>query len=78
MSLAIDVDKVAAVLLAGDWYEVVEASFSLDAYEFIWGEQLLHGGGRAGICSTGFSFKISGGALIAGPLDQITAVRYRA
>jgi hypothetical protein len=39
MSLAIDVDKVEAVLLADGWHEVIfyegKSSFTLDAYEFV-------------------------------------------
>lgn len=36
MSLAIDVDLVREVLLADGWHEVLDASFGLDAYEFLW------------------------------------------
>jgi hypothetical protein len=65
MSLAIDVDKVTGVLLADGWHEVVEKSFMLDSYEFLWwpeGEQqgkepqIAHGGGDSGVCATGFQF----------------------
>lgn len=72
MSLAIDVDKVGAVLIDGEWYVVLDQSFTLDSYEYLWwsrGEgavntmggdydpDILHGGGQSGICATGFSFK---------------------
>ena len=36
MSLRIDVDTVTAVLLADGWHEVADASFVLDAYEYLW------------------------------------------
>jgi hypothetical protein len=35
MSLAIDVDRVAAVLLADGWHTVSNDSFELDAYEYL-------------------------------------------
>lgn len=49
MSLAIDVDKVTAVLLADSWHEVAAASFALDSYEYIL-ERPHHPGDRC--CST--------------------------
>jgi hypothetical protein len=61
--------------------EVADASFDLDAYEYIHGHDsggdaiLLHGGGDAGITSTGFGFKESGGGWLYGPLTAILAVR---
>lgn len=86
MSLAIDIDHVRAVLLAGSWYEVADASFGLDSYEYLWHSspearrrgdfQTVHGGGNSGVCATGFSFKTSDGDRLAGPLTAITAVRY--
>jgi hypothetical protein len=86
MSLAIDVDRVSAVLLADGWHEVAAGSFTLDSYEYVWwpSEQarargdfdLLHGGGRSGVCATGFQLT-SGDDLIAGPLTAILAVRIR-
>lgn len=72
MSLAIDVDHVTAVLIHGTWYTVLDDSFALDSYEYIWWErgpdtrnqwggdvdpELLHGGGHNGICATGFAFR---------------------
>jgi hypothetical protein len=43
MSLAIDVDKVRAVLVGGTWYRVAssrkdrkKSTFSMDSYEFLW------------------------------------------
>ncbi len=84
MSLSLDVDKVTAVLLVDGWHEVAEDSFGLDSYEYLWwppgladGKEphVLHGGGRAGICSTGFQFKSDAGDAISGPLSAIQAVR---
>jgi hypothetical protein len=85
VSLAIDVDDVTAVLLADGWHEVADASFELDAYEFVWASGgaredalLMHGGGASDICATGFTFREEGAAteMIAGPLSAVLAVRY--
>lgn len=66
MSLALDIDKVTAVLLSDRrWYSVMEKSFVLDAFEFIFKHEedddgeIVHGGGNSGICATGFRFKTS-------------------
>jgi hypothetical protein len=90
MSLAIDVDRVSQVLLSDGWHTVVNKSFTLDSYEYIWhhegskDSELMHGGGSSGVCATGFSFQASpqpgsnqkAGELIAGPLTAIQAVRH--
>ena len=75
MSLAIEVDDVVAVLLADGWHTVYEDSFYLDSYEFLWGEQVLQGGGQSGICSNGFTFKSADRSYLSGPLTAILAVR---
>ena len=36
MSLSIDVDLVTQVLLGDRWYQVADASFAVDSYEFEW------------------------------------------
>ena len=36
MSLAIDVDEVTGVLIAGKWYGVWDHTLSCDAYEYVW------------------------------------------
>lgn len=74
MSLAIDVDKVSAVLLADGWHEVTGASFDIDSYEFLHQDVLLHGGGSSGVCAAGFVFT-SGDITMYGPLTAILAVR---
>lgn len=81
MSLAIDVDHVTEVLLADGWHQVLDGSFTLDAYEYLWYSagnpdeaQILHGGGNSGVCATGFGFKSSDGWLY-GPLTAIQAVK---
>lgn len=87
MSLAINIDHVTAVLIAGQWYDVADDSFDLDAYEYIWHRrnpnrypdddpQLMHGGGHSGICATGFVFRTKQGDRMAGPLTSIQAVRH--
>jgi hypothetical protein len=88
MSLDIDVDAVTEVLL-DRWYVVSEGSFTIDAYEYLRHSeedtgsaddfQVLHAGGRDGICATGFAFtpKDDAGVVtrIAGPLTAIRAVK---
>jgi hypothetical protein len=80
--LYIDTNSVTEVLLSDGWHSVEsdkagDSTFDLDSYEFHWGEMLVHGGGRHGVCAIGFAF-IEGKARIAGPLTAILAVRYRA
>lgn len=93
MSLAIDVDKVKAVLLADGWHEVQNDSFALDSYEYLWSGRhgwtvadayehdrepmIMHGGGASDVCATGFTFQ-NGADRLGGPLTAILAVRYRA
>jgi hypothetical protein len=78
MSLAIETDTVAGVLLADGWHPVKEKTFDLDAYEFVHGETLIHGGGKGGVCAAGFTFvESSSDMVLAGPLTAILAVRYR-
>jgi hypothetical protein len=84
MSLEIDPEDVLDVLLADGWHEVLERSFTLDAYEFVEsGGFVLHSGGNSGVCSTGFMFKTSSpefpgsdaAVIISGPLTAILAVK---
>ena len=75
MSLAIDVDKVSAVLLADGWHKMADQSFDLDAYEYVHGSETIHKGGQADVTSTGFTLKDDGGYIMYGPLTAILAVR---
>lgn len=75
MSLAIDIDKVRRVMVGGEWFEVTDKSFTLDAYEFMWGDELQHGGGQSGVCASGASWSSPGGRMFC-PLTAIQAVRY--
>lgn len=81
MSLAIDPAEVREVLLVdGHWHCVVAGSFTLDAYEFVDGEFVLHGGGASGVCATGFMFvdrhaAVRDEVIIVGPLSAIVALR---
>ena len=84
MSLAIDVDRVSAVLLIDGWHKVDfnkedTSSFALDAYEYIQknegrDDEILHDGGADGICATGAAWSEKGSP-IACPLTSILAVR---
>ncbi len=77
MSLYIDVEKVTAVLIAGQWYPVVGNSFGLDSYEFHYGDQVVHRGGQSDVCATGFAFQTDDRSTewISGPLTAIQAVK---
>lgn len=80
MSLAIDTATVTNVLLAGEWHEVARGSFSLDSYEYVEDDDVVHGGGHSGVCATGFAFVPRGGngsSVVSGPLTAIQAVRTR-
>lgn len=77
MSLAIDVDEVAEVLLPDGWHKVADKSFVIDAYEYMDGKELVFGGGHAKevIPSTGACWKESNGAMVYCPLTSIIAVK---
>lgn len=79
MSLAINAGAVQAVLLER-WHTVQPGSFSIDSYEFLDGDDdrafVLHGGGRSGVCASGFEFQKTDNIWIAGPLTAIQAVSY--
>jgi len=83
VSLRIDVGDVTGVLLEDGWHRVEMldegiSSFDLDAYEFVEGDLLLHGGGVSGICSNGFTFhEIDENGVrrnLMGPLTSILAI----
>ena len=77
MSLAIDTDLVAAVLLIDGWHEVAGNSFDLDSYEFMWEGRCVFGGGQDKLVpATGFGFNTESGTRIAGPITSVLAVRY--
>jgi hypothetical protein len=46
MSLAIDCDAVEAVLLVDGWHGVVNHSFAIVPYEFVWQGEVVLGGGQ--------------------------------
>jgi hypothetical protein len=83
MSLAIDIDKVSAVLLADGWHECGD-TFSFDAYEYVWeaggcggslrDAQNFWGASTHGQSSTGFIFHEDGRA-VCGPMSSILAVK---
>lgn len=74
MSLAIDTNRVTRVLLADGWHQVADQSFDIDAYEYVWDDELIHGGGNSGVCASGFAFHTTSGTYIAGPLTAILAI----
>jgi hypothetical protein len=81
MSLAINPERVIRILLADGWHDCADASFDLDAYEFI--EQYdkgktrtIFGGGQdKQVPSTGFVFTdTESGNQLFGPITSIIAV----
>jgi len=70
MSLAIDVNKVTAVLISGERMFVKPGSFDLDAYEFRYGDRHddFIGGGL------GYHFRTEEGGLYYGPIEAIQMV----
>jgi hypothetical protein len=87
MSLAINMPKIARVLLADGWHEC--RGISIDAYEFgahywkHWPSGPDHEfsakqgyvGGQDGVCAAGFSFTDTAtGQTICGPMTTILAV----
>ena len=76
MSLAIQVNDVAAVLLTtGAWLPVERGTFNIDSYEYFDGDETLHGGGRSGSSAAGFQFRSPDGQEVSGPLSAIVAVK---
>ena len=80
MSLAIDVDKVCAVLLADGWHQVDWArgrdgqwssSFSYDAYEYTYGDHYVQDDKNS---STGYEFW-EGMLRVCGPMLAILSVK---
>ncbi len=76
MSLALDVSRVEQVLLMDGWHRVANASFELDAYEFI------HAAGRTIIAgqptlipSMGGRWTEPDGSVVACPVTAILAVK---
>jgi len=79
MGLAIDVDRVAEVLLPdGEWHKVGDTSFVIDSYEYVQGAETTFKGGQAKevIPAAGASWTDPNGAVMFCPLTSILAVRY--
>lgn len=81
MSLAINVDRVVAVLVAGVWYRVGGASFDIDSYEFVAGDPdeqppivRLPGGSVQGVPSAGATWTGDDERTFCVPLTAIQAV----
>lgn len=86
MSLDIEIDHVTGVLLKAGWHQVVENSFTVDAYEYVHreagngvgpGELLVGGGSLPGVSSAGAAWKESEDDYVACPVSLIIAVKYR-
>ncbi len=81
MSLALDVTKIVAVLLADGWHPTLRDSFKIDGYEFVAdAEIVLRGGQCERVSSLGFTFTEAGtdrAIEISGPLTSVLAVKSR-
>ena len=75
MSLALDVSRVEQVLLMDGWHRVANASFELDAYEFIHDGRTVLAGQPAIIPSVGGRWTEPDGSEVACPVTAILAVK---
>ena len=76
MSLAIDINRVTAVLLADGWHRVKDNSFAVDDYEFMRGNDAVVSSGQVqGVPPTGASWTEQTGSVVYCPLTAILAVR---
>jgi len=84
MSLAIEISRVNAILLADGWHNVdpirdrlndTTSSFILDAYEYVDGDRVIFNDEGAPTRSAiGFSFR-QGDVRLFGPITSILAVK---
>ena len=83
MSLAIDVDRVCAVLLNDGWHPVENESFDIDAYEFVrnadgeFARPRLGGGQELLVPATGACW-FEAGFYVYCPITSILAVKQKA
>ena len=75
MSLALDVSRVEQVLLMDGWHRVANASFELDAYEFIHDGRTVLAGQPTIIPSMGGRWSEPDGSVVACPVTAILAVK---
>ncbi len=75
MSLALDVSRVEQVLLMDGWHRVANASFELDAYEFIHDGRAVLAGQPTLIPSMGGRWTEPDGSEVACPVTAILAVK---
>ena len=68
MSLAIDVDNVVSLLIGGERMFVKSGTFTLDAYEFRFGDGDFAGSGL------GYGFQTVEGGRYYGPIEAIQMV----
>ena len=68
MSLAIDVDNVVSLLIGGERMFVKSGTFTLDAYEFHFGDDDFAGSGL------GYGFQTVEGGRYYGPIEAIQMV----
>jgi hypothetical protein len=75
MSLALDLSRVEQVLLMDGWRRVANASFELDAYEFIRDGRAVLAGQPTLIPSIGGRWTEPDGSVVACPVTAILAVK---
>jgi hypothetical protein len=79
MSLSIDIQKIASVLLADGWHQVVLGSLELDGYDFMRQNAIvLTGAVTNGLPATGARWKEAGDVVVACPVTAILAVKLSA
>jgi hypothetical protein len=75
VSLALDVSRVEQVLLMDGWHQVANASFELDAYEFIHAGRTIIAGQPTLIPSMGGRWTEPNGSVVACPVTAILEVK---
>ena len=72
MTLAIDVTKVRAVLLADGWHRIADKSLVVGVYEFLQSERTTSADGHGAMA---YQFTDDAGYVLCGPVTAILATR---
>ncbi len=78
MSLCIERSRVCRVMIANEWVKCDLASFTIDAYEYIWrDDERNHDSDLVCLNEYGFAFtREDDGRTVYGPMSSIQAVEY--
>lgn len=74
MSIAIDVTKLRAILLADGWHRIADKSFVIGTYAFLQGG-VTTTGKNGGSAPAGFSFTDDAGYVLSGPMSALLATQ---